>query len=278
MKGALAIFYHALLFAALAVQAGEPKLEPNALVSFEFPALRDTLMTMSSGEKQPPRLSAELPENYSRRGKFPLFIFLTGGGGGRGDSKPSARELVGAHDFICVNLPQFKRYLNTNEPFRGLVISPEDFDAVSRAYRTMLQKLFDTVPNITAKRSTLGGFSNGANTTAVLLAGQDEFILKHFDSFFLIEGGFGPLTANILQKPSMKRCRFLVLRGDAPEDEHPGVRESNDYLARSLESAAREFQLDFTSVLMQGTGHALPTKYGILLGKWVRGEKLPSSP
>jgi hypothetical protein len=29
----------------------------------------------------------------------------------------------------------------------------------------------------------MGGFSNGANTTAVLLAGQDEFSLRHFESF-----------------------------------------------------------------------------------------------
>ena len=120
------------------------------------------------------------------------------------------------------------------------------------------------------------GFSNGANTTAVLLAGQDEFILRHFDSFFLIEGGFGPLGANILQKPALKRCRFLVLRGDAPEDEHPGVRESNDYLARALESAAREFHLDFTSVVMRGAGHALPPKYEVLLGQWARREMLPA--
>src|SRR6185436_15748935 len=201
---------------------------------------------------------------------------LTGGGGGRGQAKPSARELVGSHDFICVDLPQFKEHLDTNEAFRGLVISPEDFDTTSHAYRTMLQKLFDTVPNIVTTRSALGGFSNGANTTAVLLAGQDEFILQHFHSFFLIEGGFGPLGANILQKPVMKRCRFLVLRGDAPEDEHPGVRESNDYLARALESVARELHLDFTSVVMRDTGHALPPKYEVLLGKWARGERLPA--
>ncbi len=264
-----------LLFAFVSfAHAGDAKLEANAVLSFDFPNLPDTLMTMSSGEKRPARLTAQLPENYSRDGEFPLFIFLTGGGGGRGDAQPSARGLVGARHFVCVNLPQFKRSYSTNEAFRGLAISPEDFATVSGAYRTMLQKLLDAVPNITSKRSTLGGFSNGANTTAVLLAGQDEFILQHFESFFLIEGGFGPLNANILQKPAMKRRRFLVLRGDAPEDEHPGVREANEYLAHALESAAGEFHLDLTSVVMRGAGHALPPKYEILLGEWARGERL----
>jgi len=276
MKCTHAILLVGFLCSVLVSDGGAPKLEPNAIISLEFPDLPETLLTKSSGDKQPARLSAQLPENYSREGKFPLFIFLTGGGGGRGEAQPSARGLVGKHDFICVNLPQFKQHLDTNEVFRGLVISPEDFDVASRAYRTMLQKLFDTVPNIVTTRSALGGFSNGANTTAVLLAGQDEFILQHFHSFFLIEGGFGPLGANILQKPVMKRCRFLVLRGDAPEDEHPGVRESNDYLARALESVARELHLDFTSVVMRDTGHALPPKYEVLLGKWARGERLPA--
>jgi predicted esterase len=274
MKCLCPVFLIIVLCRVAASDGAELKLDPNAILSFDFPDLPDTLMTKSSGEKQPSRLSAELPENYSSKRTFPLFIFLTGGGGGRGDAKPSARELVGARDFICVNLPQFKRSLDTNELFRGLVIAPDDFEMVSRCYRTMLQKLFDAVPNITPKRSILGGFSNGANTTAVLLAGQDEFILRHFDSFFLIEGGFGPLAANILQKPAMKHCRFLVLRGDAPEDEHPGVRESNEYLARALESAAREYRLDFTSVVMRGAGHALPPKYEDLLGKWARRESL----
>ncbi len=73
--------------------ASDVTLEPNATLRFEFPDLPDTLMTKASGEKQPARLTAQLPENYSREGKFPLFIFLTGGGGGRGDAETSSRGL-----------------------------------------------------------------------------------------------------------------------------------------------------------------------------------------
>jgi predicted esterase len=264
-----------IAIACSASEASDVKLEPNAILRFEFPDLPNTLITMVSGEKQPARLSAQLPENYSREGKFPLFIFLTGGGGGRGDAEPSSRGVVGPRNFICVNLPQFKRALDKNEPYRGLAVSMEDFEIVSRAYQTMLQKLFDAVPNLDTERSTLGGFSNGANTTAVLLAGQDEFILRHFHAFFLVEGGFGPLAANILQKPAMKRCRFLLLRGDAPEDEHPGVREANEHLWHALESGAKEYDLNFVSIVMHGYGHALPPKYEAILAKWARGEKLP---
>jgi predicted esterase len=55
------------------------------------------------------------------------------------------------------------------------LVTIDDFETVSRAYRVMLQELFDTVPYIAPERSALGGFSNGAHTTALLLAGQDAW-------------------------------------------------------------------------------------------------------
>jgi predicted esterase len=141
----------------------------------------------------------------------------------------------------------------------------------------MFQKLFDTVPNITPERSALGGFSNGGHAVGVLLAGQDEFILSHFRAFYLAEGGFGPLAANALRKIAMKPCRFLLLRGDQPDDDSAKSkeeREHNTHLAQALELEAQEFHLDFTAVTMQNTGHDLPRKYQAILGAWVRGESI----
>jgi hypothetical protein len=67
-----------IAIACSASAASDVKLEPNATLRFEFPDLHDTLMTKASGEKQPARLTAQLPENYSPGGEFPLLIFLTG--------------------------------------------------------------------------------------------------------------------------------------------------------------------------------------------------------
>ncbi len=247
------------------------KLEPNAILRFDFPDLPDTLATTSTSNKQPARLTAQLPENYSRDGKFPVCIYLDGGDGGLGNKPGIARAIVGSRDFICVNLPLFKR---TNG--EGLV-AVDDFEAISRAYRPMLQKLFAAVPNITPERSALGGFSNGAHATAVLVAGQDEFILSHFQSFYFADGGFGPLAANFLSKPGMKRYRFLLLRGDQADDDQPRSkleREHNTLLAHALELEATEHGLDFTSIIMGGYGHAFPPKYMAVTGQWIRGEKL----
>ena len=269
VKRILGIIATALVFTVSAYGADGVKLEPNATLSFEFPDLSDTLATMITGEKQTARLTAELPENYSSDGKFPLFIFLHGGHGGHGKPHPVTREIAGKRDFICVTLPLFKRTFDTNE---GALVSMDDFDTVSRAYRNMLQKLLDGVPNVTPERSALGGFSNGAHTTAVLLAGQDEFILRHFRSFFFVEGG-SPLAANVLQKLAMKRNRFLVLFGDQLKGDP--VHEALILVGRSLEYSAQERQLDFTSIVMRGAGHEMPPQYATQIGQWVRGEKLP---
>lgn len=269
MKRTLEIIVTALLFTVFAYGADNAKLEPNATLSFEFPDLPDTLATKMTGEKQPARLTAELPENYSSDGKFPLFIFLHGGHGGHGKPHPVTREIAGKRDFICVTLPLFKRTFDTNE---GALVSMDDFQTVGHAYRIMLQKLLDAVPNITPERSGLGGFSNGAHTTAVLLAGQDEFILRNFRSFFFVEGA-SPLAANVLQKLAMKRNRFLVLFGDQSKGEP--VREALILVNRSLEYSAQERQLHFTSIVMRGAGHEMPPKYAAQIGQWVRGEKFP---
>ncbi|PYK01798.1 MAG: hypothetical protein DME23_03290 [Verrucomicrobia bacterium] len=256
--------------AVCARSADDRKLEPDATFRLEFLDLPDTLETLATGVRRPARLTVTLPVNYSREGKFPVFVFLDGGDGGRGDGLAIPGRKVVPRDFICVSLPLFKRAYNKNE---GGLISMEDFPRISRAYRVMLQKLLDAVPNTTPERSTLGGFSNGAHTVAVLLAGQDEFILSHFRAFCFVDGGFGPLAANVLHKTAVKNCRFLLLRGDQPEG--MPEREHNTHLARALECEAREHHLDFTSIIMRGHGHELPPEYLALLGQWVRGEKLP---
>ncbi len=88
---------------------------------------------------------------------------------GRGDTLPRDPKAIGSNDFICASLPLFKRAFDKRD---GVLVTIDDFETASRAYRAMFQKLFDTVPNITPEKSALGGFSNGAHMTALLLGGQ----------------------------------------------------------------------------------------------------------
>jgi hypothetical protein len=247
--------------------ADEPKLEPNARLYFEFPDLPDTLASKFTGKRRTARLTAQLPQNYQRDGKYPLFVFLNGGDGGYADA-PVGREIIGTRDFVCVNLPLFKRTF-------GLLISMEDYEVVSRAYHTMLQRLLDAVPNITSERSAFGGASNGAHTTAVLLSGQDGFILRHFQAFYFWEGGADILAGHVLEKASSKRFRFLLLRGDQPEKDEPLFRDAYTHLCLALEMIAKQNSLDFTSIIVRGYGHEFPPKYFPVIDHWVRGDRLP---
>src|SRR5687767_14786375 len=219
---------------------------PDVTFRFEFPELPETLESLSSGKREPARLTATLPINYDSKGRFPVFIFLNGGDGGRGDGLQIPGRVVAPRDFICVSLPLFKRSYSEAE---GGVISMEDFEVISRSYRAMLERLFEAAPNCQRERSALGGFSNGAHAVGVLLAGQDRFILDHFDSFFFVDGGFGPLAANVLSKLRMKDCRFLLIYGELPVGDPE--REQNTFAVRALEMQGKTKQRDLKTIQMQ---------------------------
>jgi len=270
--------------------ADEVKLEPNAKIALEFPDLPETFQSKSTHEKHPAMLSAQLPENYTRAAKFPIFVFLDGGNGGGGNSS-SARSIAGPRDFITVSLPLFRDPSGAQTAGipgfpvdTSFIVNMSDAPVLSAAYRTMLQKLFATVPNITSERSTLGGFSNGAHATGALLASKDEFVLGHFTAFCFFEGGLGLLLhPEALQQPVLKRCRFIVLFGDRDDD--PKLQIARTLIAgpliEKLQGQAAELKLDFTRIVMHGYGHQMPPEYRKLLGEWVRGEKpaeIQSSP
>jgi predicted esterase len=264
-KAALAVLISCV---PLLCRAADSRLEPEARWQLEFSDLPEMLETMGTGEKPPARLTVRMPINYSVDGKFPLFVFLNGGGGGRGDTLPLDQRTVGSNDFICVNLPLFKRALNKD---RGALITVDDFEILSHAYHAMLQKLLDTIPNVTPERSAFGGFSNGAHAVALLVAGHDDFILSRFRAFYSIEGG-SPLAANALSDPALRACRLFLMHGDEPKDDPERI--AYNLLANELEVLAKTHGLDFKVITMRDTGHGLPPQYQQVLGKWVRGEKI----
>jgi hypothetical protein len=110
----------------------QAQVAPNARVTLEFPDLPEMLETAGSGKKEPARMTFLLPQNYSANGKFPLFVFLNGGGGGRGDRLPLDRKTIGSNDFIIVNLPLFK------SPGEKGLVTMTNIEIVSRSYRAML--------------------------------------------------------------------------------------------------------------------------------------------
>jgi predicted esterase len=284
MKHTLFLFITLLLASLAALRADPVKLEPNAQVTLEFPELPVTYFEQKTGTKTTPILSAQLPENFTADKTFPLFVYINGGNGGTGGNASFARRIIGPRDFIAVNLPLFKEANAKPPTVAGLpinlgdLVNSNDAAVLGSSYRVMLEKLAQTIPNIAVEHSTLGGFSNGAHATSVLIAAKDEFILSHFSAFVLLEGGIGlVLKPDALQEAALKGHRILMLFGDQDKDPTQQAQRTLFVgpLTGALERQAKTAQLDFTHLTMHGHGHEEPPEYLKLIGAWARGEALP---
>jgi len=251
-------------------KACQPKLrrlKPRTTLRFVFPDLPKTLFEKRRKRRAPAALAASLPENYTPNGSFPLFVYVEGGCGASVTRKDLAyaRKLAGPRDFIAVALPLFKKDLDPEEAHHGLLIQAhDDYPLISRCYRTMLRKLFATVPNIAHEHSCLGGFSNGAHTTALLLSAVDPFALRHFTGFYFLDGGFH-ITS--FHKTAVRGKRFLYMPGGRRKKKDR--RLLLDSLAARCARAVRT-GVNVTLHPMPNTEHAFPDRHIPDLQAWVR--------
>lgn len=306
----LAFFFVSFAAHVDATDPVKTDLAPNADVDLQFPQLPDTFFTMKTGTKVPPQLAARLPSNYSTDRKFPLFVFLAGGDGGDAgkDSVGGPRTTIGDTDYISVTLPLFKKSIDPHSTMAD-VISPEllaglppallgmvqkmpasgivtqgDYDVIRSSYAVMLQKLFETIPNIDPDRSVMAGFSNGAHTIGVLLAAKDPFVLQHFHSFCLIEGGMGmAFDPKKTVGPELKDHRLLILMGDGagPKDEKGSQAMARPFatqLMKNFNLQAAQAGIDCSLVTMQNTDHSFSLAYRPNVRQWARGGSAENAP
>ena len=182
-----------LLFATR-VFAQEPAPGETTEIFFPDAGLPPTLYTMMTGTAAAPCLTVRLPDDYSPSGSYPLLVYVPGFHGGPKGNIANAGSMAGDRGWIVASLPLFKSRVDRDEPAGGLVVSFQDYPILSKAYATMLGRLFELVPNIDRDRSAMVGFSNGAVTIGVLVSSHDEFILTRFKNFCLVDHGMFHLT------------------------------------------------------------------------------------
>lgn len=261
------VFTLALLLAGAWAVAEEPS--PGEVVEVAFPifSVPPSLYSMVTETPAPPTLTYSLPDGYDLERRYPLLVYVPGFHGGARGNIGNALTIAGREDWVVASLPLFKSTVDREEISGGILIGFQDYSTLSKAYATMLGRLFELVPNIDAERSAMVGFSNGALAIAVLVSNHDEFVLSHFRNFCLVDFGMFHLTD--LYKRRARDCRYLVLSGDDRTD--PG-RDLKTRAGRLLEDSWGMLGVDLSFHVMADTGHEFKDRHMALVGRWLRRE------
>lgn len=250
-------------------------LKPGTRMILKFPELPQTLHAMQSGQEAVTQACLALPENYSPERKFPLFVFLYGGHGGPGAGPGRGQQIMENKDCIFVNLPLFKKKIDPDGPFKGLLITTEqDGETICQAYTAMLKKIYATIPNVDTAHNIIGGMSNGGNSIVAMFENGDAYLMNTFQNLVLIEGGWHSIK-------TFDRYRgkgILYLYGDyAMQDDWLGkkMREELPKAVKKLDEAITAHQLNATGLVMKDTGHDMPSKFNADVKAWVLKQLAP---
>jgi predicted esterase len=235
-------------------------------ITFSDADLPPTLYSMMNNEVATASLTFRLPNDYAPTNVYPLLLYVPGYDGKPGGNIYNAETIAGPRGWIVASLPLFKKVIDRSEPAGGVMVGFEDYPVISKAYHTMLGRLFEMVPNIDRERSTMVGFSNGALTTAVLVSCHDEFILTHFHNFCLVDHGMFHLTD--LQKSRARSDRFLILVGD-----QPGLGSDLKIKQSQLQQDAwKLLGVNLSCRIMENTGHEFNERQMEIVGDWLRND------
>ncbi|NOU35459.1 MAG: hypothetical protein HOO88_01590 [Kiritimatiellaceae bacterium] len=232
-----------------------------------FPELPDTLFKKIRGIDEPPAVSVSFPLDYDATKSYPVVLFMGGSQGHSGLSAQPVRRIFGDRDFICISLPLFLEHLdplaeNGSNKWSRMYIAPSEAGFIWAQYKVLLAAAFEMIPNADPRRCFIGGFSNGANTTAALLSHPEtrDGLLKYFRNFFLIEGGdeIDPVIA-----PA--DATYYMAWGDDRQDWRQEF--INQFQKKAAELSALSQKV--VTHEMPGTGHAFPPSEQKLLREYI---------
>lgn len=236
-------------------------------IEFSDNELPPNLMSMFTGKEVNSVLQYQLPDNYSTAKQYPLVLYIPGGHGKQGGNMKHAMDIANGHECVVATLPLFQADVDKSEAVKGIIVSFSDYPVISSAYKTMLGKLYEAVPNIDHAKSAMVGFSNGAITIAILVSSHDEYILEHFQHYCIVDHGMFHLTD--LHKSPTKKKRFLIYVGDKKEM----GRALKIRGAALLEDSSKLLGIDLEHRILTDTGHKLTLDCKKDIGTWIFGNQ-----
>lgn len=237
---------------------------PDTILMLEFPALPKSNYFLATAKIPTTKCSVYIPTNFCDQCKIPVILWIDGGSGGAGDRVEYIKKIVGKNDFILINFPLFKKNVEALLPdssnyWPRLRIRNQDSEILWNSYKMMLDSIFRLIPQIDKTNAYMGGFSNGAHATAVLLNRSEHEITRYFNKFFFVEGGDGLENYSVLSNRQV-----LYMQGT--ELTYPNWVKSFFLNAKKNMAKAR-------FVYMKGVGHNFPEKYYDILCEWISTER-----
>jgi hypothetical protein len=196
-------------------------------------------------------------------------VFLHGGQGSIGSEVDLPMGIVGKNDYVLATFPLFKKEINPEEQWGGVGIDFLDYPTISRAFQAFVDRIRDTIPNLDAQTSVMGGYSNGANVLALLLSALDPPTLKSFKRFFFIDAGLD--WTGYPRYKSLGDCDILFVVGGGtatPEWWRKYLLSRVDYYK---EIAQRYHVSKWKFIVLDGLGHDDPSKFFPVVKDWVTG-------
>jgi predicted peptidase len=143
-----------------------------------------------------------VPHNYDAKKRYPLLVYLHGGGGIGTDN---ARQIRGGNGQVL------DLFVRNQKGFPSFILVPQS-SGEGWADRAQLAKILDVIAaaqkqySIDAKRVYLGGQSIGGFATYAVVAARPDL----FAAAFVLSGSGDPSSA-----PKLARVPFWILHGSA---------------------------------------------------------------
>lgn len=235
--------FHTCLFLLLTTHLGALDLTAGASELITFPKLPKTAAKKESAVR------IWLPDNYTTEKEFPMFLWFGGGSGGQGGNP----KLVKNNDFICLGMPLYKKDIKEH-----VLLKPHDVQYAWPFYQQMFDNVFELVPNIQKHGGLVGGFSNGAHNTGLLMTEGDPVFNTWFDSYIFWEGG------HIIKDFSIFKDRHSIwIMGD----------QSQAYgFMSAFAPAAEKAGSKMVSITMKGVGHKMHADYKPQVMDWIENK------
>lgn len=245
------------------VKSPTSNLIPGQVLTYNFPELPRTL----AGNI--PIITLRLPDNYSTQTTHPLFIFLHGGEGGKGNKIDTPLAVIGKEDYIIGNFPLFGQK-NVSEPHDGVLVSFDNYSDISLAIEAFMTKIDNTIPNINPEKSVMGGSSNGAHTIALLLSALNPRILESFHNFFFVDGGEDWTWASLSRTSKLKNHRFLLVYGGGKLGRAEWWRKHTLNRGQSYHEFAKKWDIDLEYKVVSGFNHGFHKAYYPIIRRWLK--------